>query len=313
MEENHPHIIEVITAFHIGDTPHILYRWATHGDLTEFWARTPRPEWPERPEHSESLSYKLRHNQPVVEPPSPPAVPWAFDQLTGVFDALSFLHRENLRHGDIRPQNMLIVRNQGVVGTRELYYCSRLVLADFGLTKLRTASTGDKPIDTAAISGAHRYAPPDVVGRNEWSVKYDVWSMGCVCLEFLVWLIHYNEGLKSFNDSFPNRFWEPLPGVQTPSSIAETRVTDQVSVMMDELRRDDKCIRDFLKLIRDHLLQIGDQRATAAAMVGEMGDLVLARSLLTVPSIVHASGWATCISQQPNRSAKFALSKLLQE
>lgn len=43
------------------------------------------------------------------------------------------------------------------------------------------------------------------------SRRYDVWSMGCICLEFLVWLVDGREGLKDLTADLNQvgRFYEP--------------------------------------------------------------------------------------------------------
>ena len=83
--------------------------------------------------------------------------------------ALQYLHRERIRHKDIKPSNILV--KDGTV-----------LLTDFGLARdcNDTRSTSEGP---TALS--QRYCSPEVADKAPRSYSSDMWSLGCVFLEML--------------------------------------------------------------------------------------------------------------------------------
>jgi len=117
---------------------------------------------------------------------------------------------ENWRHGDIKPENVLRFENpNSELGT--------LKLADFGRAKrnfLVSYKRQDVEIDKWITDA---YQPPDFFiykGERTQSRLYDVWSLGCVFFEFIIWTLHGHKWLQDFaittNNSKENEtpFWK---------------------------------------------------------------------------------------------------------
>ncbi len=84
---------------------------------------------------------------------------------------LKELHKYNVVHRDLKPQNLLISRN-GV-----------LKIADFGFARF-VASPG-REMTTGVIS--EWYRPPEIFfGAKYYSYAIDIWSAGCIFAEFLL-------------------------------------------------------------------------------------------------------------------------------
>jgi serine/threonine protein kinase len=78
------------------------------------------------------------------------------------------------------------------------------LIADFGLARLRNERTRDKKVGTNTMTRTQMYEPPDVdIIRGLTSRKYDIWSMGCIFLEFTIWLLSGIEEIKRFKDLAP--------------------------------------------------------------------------------------------------------------
>lgn len=87
------------------------------------------------------------------------------------------------RHGDIKPQNILWFRDK-----------DRLVLSDFTLMRFH-AEGSNTETTMERIGGTITYRAPEVAVtfNKHVSQGYDVWSLGCVFLEFIsCHLIGYN-------------------------------------------------------------------------------------------------------------------------
>jgi len=101
-------------------------------------------------------------------------------------------------HGDIKPENLLWYEKW--VGPEDYQECPNIIpphksapfgvlqLADFGISKLHNTATRS---NFNMKWGTKTYAPPERESDDEeCSRSFDIWSLGCVFLEFLCWLVH---------------------------------------------------------------------------------------------------------------------------
>ncbi|KAF2087290.1 kinase-like protein [Saccharata proteae CBS 121410] len=107
-----------------------------------------------------------------------------WSQMLGITQALAAVHgheTEHIVHADIKPANILVEKD----GT--------WVISDFGQTSSKKIS----PDTTSRVSnrgGTESYAPPEI--RDEkLSKKYDIWSLGCILLELISFILSQYDGL----------------------------------------------------------------------------------------------------------------------
>lgn len=114
-------------------------------------------------------------------------------QLTGLMDALCLMHNQRFRHGDIKPENILIFledeQDKGI-GT--------LKISDMGQARRHQFETSVRSQPTQTRIGTMTYEAPEAVVyvNRPRSRLYDVWSMGCIFFEFIVWLLDGQAGLE---------------------------------------------------------------------------------------------------------------------
>jgi serine/threonine protein kinase len=131
---------------------------------------------------------------------------WAASQAYGLTKALKKLHNfESYRsaddtdikthgiHGDLKPDNILYYKNwRGVnddIGV--------LQITDFGLSSFHQTQSAE---DIVLRRGTSTYRPPEAAILSPLSASFDTWSLGCLFLEFLTWLVRGPEGLQSFRE-----------------------------------------------------------------------------------------------------------------
>lgn len=85
------------------------------------------------------------------------------------------------RHGDIKPQNILWFRDSGTSPAED-----RLVLSDFTLMRFHAIGSNEETtMRRIAITSTYCAPEVEVTSGKHVSQKYDVWSLGCVFLEFI--------------------------------------------------------------------------------------------------------------------------------
>lgn len=123
---------------------------------------------------------------------------WMLQQCQGIAEGLKQIHRCKVskssnssytqtsligRHGDIKPQNILwFPAPQGSLSTDK----GRLVLSDFTLVRFH-AQGSNTETTVNRIGWSHTYRAPEKDSMPDKPVtqKYDVWSLGCVYLNFV--------------------------------------------------------------------------------------------------------------------------------
>jgi serine/threonine protein kinase len=151
--------------------------------------------------------YNLEHYWESKEPnPRMDAVTvrWVSKQCAGIMAAIHTMHEpkhlRNLdvprfcRHGDIKPDNILWFRSPN--DPRGI-----LVVSDMGLSSFNRI-TSRSNIPNADLPVFPTYRPPecDVKGGSV-SRLFDVWTLGCLFLDLLTWLLGGPDLVEDFSES----------------------------------------------------------------------------------------------------------------
>ncbi|OAP64367.1 hypothetical protein AYL99_00339 [Fonsecaea erecta] len=112
-----------------------------------------------------------------------------------LFHSVAFLHDLNLVHTDLKPENILLVNNAYQTFTynrsipssshttsrtakqRRVLLDSDIRLIDFG------SATFDDEYHSSVVSTRH-YRAPEIILQLGWSFPCDIWSIGCIIVEF---------------------------------------------------------------------------------------------------------------------------------
>ncbi|KAF3929486.1 hypothetical protein ABW19_dt0200312 [Dactylella cylindrospora] len=112
-----------------------------------------------------------------------------------LFTSVAFLHDLNLIHTDLKPENILLMHNTSETftynrvipssthsnprkaQTRKILLDTDIRLIDFG------SATFDDEYHSSVVSTRHYRAPEIILGLG-WSFPCDIWSIGCILVEF---------------------------------------------------------------------------------------------------------------------------------
>jgi dual-specificity kinase len=114
---------------------------------------------------------------------------------TNLLTHVTVLHDLNLIHTDLKPENILLVENSYQTFTydrtipsssttigrqarhRKVLLDTEIRLIDFG------SATFDDEYHSSVVSTRHYRAPEIIIGLG-WSYPCDIWSIGCILVEF---------------------------------------------------------------------------------------------------------------------------------
>ncbi|KAK4960958.1 glycogen synthase kinase 3 [Elasticomyces elasticus] len=88
-----------------------------------------------------------------------------------LFRSLAYIHSQGICHRDIKPQNLLLDPQTGI-----------LKLCDFGSAKILV----ENEPNVSYICSRYYRAPELIFGATNYTTKIDVWSTGCVMAELML-------------------------------------------------------------------------------------------------------------------------------
>ncbi|KAI0835853.1 hypothetical protein F5Y06DRAFT_305787 [Hypoxylon sp. FL0890] len=287
-----PHVVNLLAAFQHGGSFYLLFPWAEGGNLRSFW---------------------IKNNKPI---PDCPLLRWIAEQCLGIATALLQIHHGHCPaeeskvrggdrpthipcyglHGDVKPANILLFKENS--------HSDKFIwaLSDFGLGKVHALK--DRHAGDRAIGYSPTYRAPELDIKGTIDRSYDIWSLGCVFLEFLTWLLHGWEGVESFalsrvasgNSDIKGRRRDDgffILTVSRQGAIPTAELKPSVVLWIDNLAVDKAAspyILDMLSLTRNNLLDTNwETRASSSLVVEKLQ--CLRQKCLEDPAYTVALPW----------------------
>lgn len=247
------HLIKAVAYYRYDDKHHFMFPWAEHGNLWEFWTNT------------KGLSLEK------------PCLIWVFSQLVGLADGIEKLYHQpqigSCRHEDLKPKNTLCFKH-GSNGDSPVP-AIRLVITDVGLAKSHSERTGSRR-STNTKAATKRYAGPEVEVNpgQPLSRRFDVWSLGCVFLEFAIWILYGGDELIRCAHGNPSAFYKIRRDENGSVAMAEVNLIVQGWVLY--MRKDWRCSK-------------GTALERLASLIGDKLLIVSVQGLAGLPSSVQSS------------------------
>jgi serine/threonine-protein kinase len=106
----------------------------------------------------------------VMKPGEPLAAARAVEIAAQVADGLAYAHQHGVVHRDVKPANIMIVRNE------------MAKITDFGIARMRQAEVRTQ---TGVVLGSPRYMSPEQVAGKRAEPRSDIFSLGVILYEML--------------------------------------------------------------------------------------------------------------------------------
>lgn len=174
--DSHRHLVSLLATYEQFRRFYLVFHWAD-ADLQDYWEK--------------------KNPTPAVDHET---ILWMAEQCEGIAGGLCKIHhyltpQKNLavseqsmtqlfgRHGDIKPANILWFLDPCDPTSR-----GTLQITDFGLAEFSAIHRSYKPKSKVATSPSYRPPECDLYG-GVIGLSYDIWTMGCLYLEFTTWLL----------------------------------------------------------------------------------------------------------------------------
>ena len=275
-ELHNGHILDSIAAIRRGNNRYFMFPWANGGSLRHFWDSAPGQNF------------------------GPDIIRDAIHQLRGLVDALDHLHNfggsrsdrvhrtggggtealpsiavldeypdpnyytnathsQFIRHGNLKPENILRF-------SQHSSHLGLLKMADMGLAPRHIVVTEQGRVADSTGYGTVRYEPPEVVTETQArSRPYDIWSMGCIILEFIIWMLYGKDELNNFYDQVRgdgHSACQYFEIVDNRDGGSKAEVHHEVRRWIDHMQSSDpelsqeSAIGDLLEIVRSKLLVV---------------------------------------------------------
>ena len=173
-------------------------------------------------------------------------------------------------HHDLKPDNILFYKDTG-----------NFEISDFGSGKVHTYRSGsyNSPLSRGTVT----YESPEANRAGGTSRPYDMWSLGCVFLEILIWAVFGFQSVEDFRDKrhdrrFPesprwrtedDAFWQELPNGDI---ILRKPVEEQVQSLREAiLQQRNQPFKEVLELVIKMLDPVKETRIPALDLYDTLG------------------------------------------
>lgn len=186
----HGHLISLLATYEQCDRFFLVFDWA-EADLQRYWTTiNPTPEF-----DLKTVTWMVSQCKGIangiIKIHSHESIYTKNDAIPGENKNVVFGH-----HGDIKPENVLWFadssqadRNMG--GT--------LKLSDFGLAEFSIHQTTSMPRKSKwGVSLGYRAPESDLQRDKAIGRSYDIWTLGCLYLEFITWMLGGSQLLEEF-------------------------------------------------------------------------------------------------------------------
>eukprot|EP01060_Flectonema_neradi_P015408 TRINITY_DN2200_c0_g2_i3.p1 TRINITY_DN2200_c0_g2~~TRINITY_DN2200_c0_g2_i3.p1 ORF type:complete len:339 (+),score=34.19 TRINITY_DN2200_c0_g2_i3:53-1069(+) len=144
---DHPNITKYVSSFETSESVCVVMEYAKAGDIADriTWQIQQKEMFPE----STILNWFLQ-----------------------ILMAVRYLHKKGVTHRDLKSANVFITSDNVVK------------LGDFGIAHHRTSTSGSRKRATT-ICGSPSYMAPEIISRQQYTNKVDIWSLGVILYELL--------------------------------------------------------------------------------------------------------------------------------
>jgi serine/threonine protein kinase len=219
------HMVTLLMTWMTGNTYNLLFPWA-NSDLDFYWQANPMPVM------------------------IPETILWTSKQIRGIASAIESIHNpksNNLRvaedrrygrHGDLKAENILLFAapddKRGI-----------LVITDLGLAEINSSLSRSQKSNSRINCTPIYKAPESDIDGAKITRSYDIWTFGCLLMEWVCWLFQGYENKTQFirdlgnpypNGSITETFFQMVSRGDEKYDVFVNTTVDAVSILIHLVR-----------------------------------------------------------------------------
>ncbi|XP_021474595.1 dual specificity protein kinase CLK4b isoform X3 [Oncorhynchus mykiss] len=217
-------------------------------------------------------------------------MPFTVDQIRHmayqIFRAVSFLHRNKLTHTDLKPENILFVNSD-----YDMEYNAKMKRDERTLKNLdvKVVDFGNATFDhehhTSVVSTRH-YRAPEVILELGWNQSCDVWSLGCILLEYYLGLTLFQTHDSKEHLAMMERVLGPIP-VHLLQKTKKRRYVHHDRLDWDENSSSGRYVRKHCKPLKQYMSSRSSDHEQLFDLIHSMMEYDVSRRLTLEEAIWH--------------------------
>ncbi|RSL93644.1 hypothetical protein CEP52_013132 [Fusarium oligoseptatum] len=149
------------------------------------------------------------------------------------------------RHGDLKPENILCFSSSTDPEVLKDHTSCIPVISDVGLSRTHDKSTQFRSKTKMVGGETIAYAAPEteLYPDRATSRRYDIWSLACLYLEFVIWLLYGIEELDRCGREIHGKFYTTMDRPETlqVSRMQQANVNPEVERWIENIKKDPRC------------------------------------------------------------------------
>ncbi|KPP74948.1 dual specificity protein kinase CLK4-like [Scleropages formosus] len=217
-------------------------------------------------------------------------LPFSVDQIRHmayqIIRAVRFLHRNKLTHTDLKPENILFVNSDYTMeynakmkrDERTLKFTDVKVV-DFG------NATYDHEHHTSVVSTRH-YRAPEVILELGWNQTCDVWSLGCILIEYYLGLTLFQTHDSKEHLAMMERVLGPIP-THLLQKTRKRRYVHNERLDWDEHSSAGRYVRKHCKPLRQYMTSKSSDDEQLFDLIEKMLEYNVSKRITLEEAIKH--------------------------
>ncbi|XP_066501685.1 dual specificity protein kinase CLK4b isoform X1 [Hoplias malabaricus] len=218
-------------------------------------------------------------------------LPFTVDQIRHmafqIFRAVHFLHQNKLTHTDLKPENILFVDSY-----YDIEYNGKLKRDERTLKNLDVKvvdfgnATYDHEHHTSVVSTRH-YRAPEVILELGWNQACDVWSLGCILIEYYLGLTLFQTHDSKEHLAMMERVLGPIP-VHMLQKTKKQRYVYHDKLDWDEQSSSGRYVRKHCKPLKQYMSSKSKDHEQLFDLLQKMMDYDVSKRITLDDALRHA-------------------------
>ncbi|KAJ8265999.1 hypothetical protein GJAV_G00124070 [Gymnothorax javanicus] len=170
-----------------------------------------------------------------------------------IFRAVRFLHQNKLTHTDLKPENILFVNSDYDIEYNPKMKRDERTLKSYDVKVVDFGNaTYDHEHHTSVVSTRH-YRAPEIILELGWNQACDVWSLGCILMEYYLGLTLFQTHDSKEHLAMMERVLGPIPSHMLHKT-RKRRYLHQDKLDWDEHSSAGRYVRKHCRPLKQYML-----------------------------------------------------------